>query len=250
MVNKKHIIIALLIVILVLIIGIGFSLFSQSNIEYEKINISNGTTIDVPKINDASWTKDSNGIRTYTSPSKHVVMTTFNSAEDFTLVGAAGFAMARDMLLAGSKDVEVYNNYQIKENTINNTHFYIVNISSDVTHDNIIIGSADLNILKHMLDSLVLGSPAKVANNDTSDNEVVYVSNNNNKSADDKNKYSEEDLRKASEESYNSGYSDGIDSMTIYDSDSSNVETTGDSGSSDIAATTDSGSISSGDDTG
>ena len=144
----------------VLAVCVGYALMNP-HVEYEKINISNGTTIDVPKANDASWISDPSGIRTYTSQSKHTIMMTFNSQEDLNLAGAVAFAGIRDALLNGATDVEVYKTYQIKENTINGTHYYIAYISSNETHDNIVIGSEKLDILKHMLDSLVLGPPGE-----------------------------------------------------------------------------------------
>ena len=209
--QKQYIIIALVAIIAVLSIGIGYALLTQSNIEYERVNISNGTTIEVPKAQDAEWTKDPSGIKTYTCNSKHIVMNSFNSEEDLTLVGAGAYALERDLLLDGAKDVETYKNYQIKENDINGTHYYIVNIANNSTHDNIIIGGNDLNIIKHMLDSLVFGPPAKQANATVEDSQPAQTPSNNNDNNNNDKKYSEDDLRKASEEGYDSGYADGYD---------------------------------------
>ena len=164
--KNKIIIIALIATIAVLAVCVGYMMLNQQ-VEYETINISNGTTIEVPKADDASWTKNSTGIKTYSCQSKHTVMLTFNSQEDLSLVGAGAFAIARDALLTGATDVEKYGNNQIKENTINGTHYYIVYISDNSTHDNIVIGSDNLDILKHMVDSLRLGSPAKNETNTT-----------------------------------------------------------------------------------
>lgn len=214
--KNKIIIIALIAVVAVLAVCVGYALMNP-HVEYEKINISNGTTIDVPKANDASWISDPSGIRTYTSQSKHTIMMTFNSQEDLNLAGAVAFAGIRDALLNGATDVEVYKTYQIKENTINGTHYYIAYISSNETHDNIVIGSEKLDILKHMLDSLVLGPPgegvlnATVEQTQTSNPTPVNKTNDNNK-----NKYSEEDLMLAAQEGYYTGYSDGYDDYAYY----------------------------------
>lgn len=158
--RNKTIIIVLVAIIAVLGVCIGYVLLTPHT-DYETVNLSNGTTINVPKAADATFEKDSNGIRSYVCHSKHTVMDSFNSAEDFSLVGAGAFALARDALLNGSNDVETYKNYQIKENTLNGTHYYIVNITNNETHDNIFIGSESLDIVKHMLDSLVFGPPAE-----------------------------------------------------------------------------------------
>ena len=161
--KNKIIIIALIAVIAVLGVCVGYMMMNPQ-VEYETIHISNATTIEVPKSDDSTWTKNSTGIKTYSCPSKHTVMMTFNSQEDLNLTGAAAFALARDALLSGAKDVEDYNGYHIKENTVNGTHYYIVHISSNDTHDNIVIGSENLDILKHMVGSLKLAPPA---NNET-----------------------------------------------------------------------------------
>ncbi|WP_407410762.1 hypothetical protein [Methanobrevibacter sp.] len=231
--KNKIIIIALIAVVAVLAVCVGYALMNP-HVEYEKINISNGTTIDVPKANDASWTSDASGIRTYTCQSKHTIMMTFNSQEDLNLAGAVAFAGVRDALFNGAKDVEVYKNYQIKENSVNGTHYYIAYISSNETHDNIVIGSEKLDILKHMLDSLILGPPgegvlnATVEQTQTSNPTPVNKTNDNNK-----NKYSEEDLMLAAQEGYYTGYSDGYDDSYYYDDyDDYSYEDSSSSGSS------------------
>ena len=214
--KNNIIIIALIATIAVLGVCIGYAMMNP-HVEYETVHISNGTTIDVPKANDASWVSDPNGIRTYTCESKHTIMMTFNSQEDMNLVGAGAFAMVRDALINGSKDVETYKNYQIKENTVNGTHYYITYISDNTTHDNIVIGSENLDILKHMLDSLILGPPGEGVANATVEQTQSSNPTPVNKSTDNKNKYSEDDLMLAAQQGYYYGYSDGYDDSYYYD---------------------------------
>ena len=243
--NKKIIIIALVAIIAVLAIGIGYALLAH-NVEYENINISNGTTIDVPKADDASWKKDSSGIKLYACPSKHTAMTAFNSQEDMGLTGAAAYALSRDVFLNGANNVEIYKNYQIKENSINGTHYYIVNIVNNDTHDNIVIAGDDLNIIKHMLDSLAFGLPGNSNVNATLEDSQQSVSV---PSSNNTNKYSEEDLRRASEEGYNNGYLDGYDDYydDYYDYDDYGYDSSSSSGSSSSGkSSSDDGSSSSG----
>lgn len=211
--KNKIIIIALVAAIAVLCISIGYLMLNS--VQYETINISNGTTIDVPKAADASWTKDGYGIKTYSCQSKHTVMTTFNSQEDWNLVGAAGFAMARDVLMNGAANVENYNGHQIKENTVNGTQYYIVFISNNTTHDNIVIGSDNLDIVKHMIDSLVLGPPGEGQVNATLQSSQTSTPTQTSDD-DDENKYSEDDLMLAAQEGYYTGYSDGYDDSYNY----------------------------------
>lgn len=214
--KNNIIIIALIATIAVLGVCIGYAMMNP-HVEYETVHISNGTTIDVPKANDASWVSDPNGIRTYTCESKHTIMMTFNSQEDLNLVGAGAFAMVRDALINGSKDVETYKNYHIKENTVNGTHYYITYISDNTTHDNIVIGSENLDILKHMLDSLILGPPGEGVANATVEQTQSSNPTPVNKSTDNKNKYSEDDLMLAAQQGYYYGYSDGYDDSYYYD---------------------------------
>lgn len=213
--NQKYIIIALIATIAILAACVSYALL-MPHVEYETIHISNGTTIEVPKAEDASWTKDASGIKTYSCPSKHTVMTTFNSQEDMNLIGAGAYALARDMLLNGSQDVEIYKNYQIKENTVNGTHYYMVYISSNETHDNILIGSDNLDILKHMIDSLVLGPPGEGQANATVQQSSAPAPQNNSGDDDEDDKYSEDDLMLAAEYGYYTGYSNGY-SDSYYD---------------------------------
>ncbi len=235
--NQKYIIIALAVVIVALAAGIGYMIFNPS-VEYQTINLSNGTTMEVPKADDSNWTINSYGIRMYTAQSKRTSVMSFNSQEDFTLVGAGAFALARDGLMNGSASVETYKNYEIRENTVNGTHYYVVYISNAKTHDNIVFGSGNLDILKHMIDSISFGEPGKSVKNATSESEPVVVSNN--VSDGDNNKYSQDDLMRASQEGYYNGYADGVDdSYYYYDYDDYDV------GSSSYSSSSSSDSVES-----
>lgn len=242
------IIIALIAILAVVVVAIGYMLLNPT-VEYQTLQLSNGSSIEAPKADDATWAQDESGIKTYTCESKHTVLMSFNSQEDLTLVGAGAFAIARDVLLNGATDVEIYGEYHIKENTVNGTHYYIVSITSNETHDNIVIGSDSLDILKHMLDSLELGPPGDKPVNATSSGSTApapatntaNTSNANN----DKHKYTEDDLMRAGREGYYNGYSDAIDDSYYYDDyddydyydngADSNVETTSDSGQNDAS---------------
>lgn len=240
--NKKIIIAILVVILAVLVLLIGFTLFNQSNVQYKTVHISNGTTIEVPSTDDATWTQDESGIKFYNCKSKKVVMNSFNSAEDLSLSGAFGYAAARDLLLSGATTVENYKNFEIKERTINDTHFYIVNIGNDETHDNIIIGSENLDILKHMLDSLVFGEPETAdvdTGSTTSNNNVAPVT----KNTTDKKKYTQEDLDRAAAEGYMNGYDDSYydNYYDDYYEDGANYE--GSSSSGDFETTFEDGNL-------
>lgn len=231
--EKKYIIIALIVVVLALVAGIAYMMFFNS-VEYQTIRLTNGTTLEAPVTDDASWTVNEYGVKMYIAPSAKTSVMSFNSEEDFNLVGAGAFAIARDALLNGSVSVETYKNYDIRQNTLNGTRYYIVSMGNDATHDNIVMGSCDVGILKHMIDSVSFGPPDKAVKNTTSQSQSaastdISTQNSNNN---DKNKYSEDDLMRASQQGYYNGYADGVDdSYYDYDDyyDFSDVETTADS---------------------
>ena len=213
--EKKIIIIALVALIMALSVGIGYMLLN--NVEYQTLALSNGTTIDAPKADDASWKEQGYGIRMYTSASKKTALTSFNSAENPNLAGAVGLAMARDALMNGSASVEKYKNYDLRENTVNGTHYYMVYISNNQTHDNVFIASENMDILKHMVDSLKFGNPKEVVNATAASQPTV---SNNANTTNNSNKYSEEDMMRAAEFGYLTGYSDGYDNSYYYDDSS------------------------------
>ena len=168
--DKKYIIIALVAILAVLAIGIAFSMFGQSNVEYEKISLSKSASLEVPKVSDVNSTKDANGVKTWTFKSKETAISAFNSKEESSLAGAAEFAAVRDSMLNGSTDAQVYKGYEIKENTVNGVHYYIVSTGNDTTHDNILLSSTNLEILQHMLDTLTFKKSATADNSTVADN--------------------------------------------------------------------------------
>lgn len=250
MLEKKHIIIIILIITIVILGAlVGYTLLNQT--QYQTIQLSNGTTIDVPKTDDSTWSEIGYGVKTYSCPSKHFSLTSYNSQEYPNIIGAGGFAIARDLLLNGSGDVENYNGYPIKENLINNTRFYIVSAVNESSHDNIIIASEDLGILKHALDTLKYGKAGEAKQANVTATQSVSSSNkptNNSTDTEDYGGYSPEEyyyqmgLVDGHEQAYWSGYSDGYNDYNYYNyydyssadsssqsssgSSSSNVETT------------------------
>ena len=235
--NQKIIIIALVAVIIALGAGIGYALLN--NVEYQTLALSNGTTIDAPKADDASWKEQSYGIRMYTSASKKTALTSFNSAENPNLAGAVGLAMARDALMNGSASVEKYKNYDLRENTVNGTHYYMVYISNNQTHDNVFIASENMDILKHMVDSLKFGNPKEVVNATAASQPTV---SNNANTTNNSNKYSEEDMMRAAEFGYLTGYYDGYDNSYYYYDDSGDYDYSDDSSDYSDYSSSDSGS--------
>ena len=265
--EKNHIIIIILVILIVIAAaGIGFTLFSNKNIEYKTINLSNGTTIEVPVSDDATFTKDDVGLRTYISKSLKTVLTSFNSEEDWDLAGGIAFAGLRDSLIGQANTVETFNEYTIKETEVNDTHYYVAVVRNDNSHDNIIILSSDLDILRHVLGSIHFGTPASKNNNTTEQNVVTSTPTSTENTQTKNNTEGEYGGFTKEEAIYREGLADGHrqaeealrndrgidDTGAISDSGSSNVETTtdsgssSDSGSSNVETTADSGSSESG----
>lgn len=198
--DRKYIIIALVAVILALVAGIGYMLFFNHTVEYQTIALSSGTTVEVPKVNDSTWTVNALGIRAYSAPSEKTMVTSFNSAEAANPNGAKAFSAIKEKMFNGSSSVEKYNKRDIKENTINGTHYYMVEISNNKTQDNVILCSENIDILKHMIDSLIFGDP-NAANADMVSPAAV--------SDDGENTYSEDELMMAILGGYYYGYLNG-----------------------------------------
>ena len=208
--NKKYIIIAL--VALILALGSVFGYMVMFHVDYERVHISSTTTIEVPKYDDVSWSEEE-GIKLYSCPSKGVVMQSVNSQENLSLAGAIAYAGIRDGIIENSTSVELYHGYDIRLRTINGTDFYVVSISNNETHDNILILSKNLDILKHMIDSIEFGKPTFQANL-TSDTPSVTIPSNTSKN--NSNMYSEYDLMNAAQYGYLMGYYDGYDDSYYY----------------------------------
>ena len=248
MIDSKYILIALVLVILALLVGIGVALFSPSEVTYESLNISGSATIDVPKTDDATWIVNENGIKTYQCPSKKVFMNTYNSAEDYSSSSDEEFGNYLDMWVDSAIDVENYTGYEIKESTINDTHYYIAYIGNETTHDNIIIGSEDLEILKHMLDGLVFVAPAVVEDNESNDTEDTYVEDTTDDDSsyyDDYSSSSDQSSYSSSSDSSSSSSSKSTDSSSSSSQSSSNTHKTTDSSSSSSKSSSSSSSSSS-----
>ena len=196
--DKQYIVIALIAIILALVAGIGYMIFFNHTVEYQTIALSNGTTVEVPKVNDSTWTVNPLGIRAYTAPSEKTIVTSFNDAEAANPTGAKAFSMVKDKLFNGSKSVEKYKKRNIKQNSINGTNYYMVYISNNKTQDNVIMCSEDMDTLKHMIDTLVFGNPAAA---DTAEMVAPTVVSN-----DDENTYSEDDLMMAIQGGFYYGY--------------------------------------------
>ena len=233
--DKKYIIIALIAIIAVLAIGIAFSMLSQSNVEYEKINLSKSASLEVPKVTDANSTKDANGVKTWTFPSRETAISAFNSQEESSLAGAVEFAAVRDTMLNGSTDEQVYKGYEIKENTINGIHYYIVSTVNDTTHDNIILSSTNLEILQHMLDTLTFNKSSTVDNSTDADNSTDTTNTtqkDNSKTTNSQQSSSQKSTDKKQEDEEPENWDDQSD-VWRYDEPPSDEPSTGDSGGSD-----------------
>ena len=248
--NKNQIIIIILaLFIIIAAAGIGFTLFSHKNIEYKTINLSNGTTIEVPISDDATFTKDDVGLKTYFSKSFKTVVTSFNSEEDWDLAGGIAFAGLRDSLISQANILETYNGYTIKETDVNNTHYYVTVVGNNNTHDNILILSSDLDILKHILGSIHFGTPVS-KNNSTAEQNVSTSTPTSTENTQTKNKTEDDEALYGGftkeEYIYRQGLADGhkqaeealsknrgIDAYTV---DNSNHESS-DSSSSDVETT-------------
>ena len=115
----------------------------------------------------------------------------------------------------------------------------MVYISNNQTHDNVFIASENMDILKHMVDSLKFGNPKEVVNATAASQPTV---SNNANTTNNSNKYSEEDMMRAAEFGYLTGYYDGYDNSYYYYDDSGDYDYSDDSSDYSDYSSSDSGS--------
>ena len=152
--SKYKILIA---VVVIALAAVAFYFLTADNAEFKTANLTNGTVIDVPNTFDGNWTLNNYGAKIFTASSKRTAVISYNLAQNYVPSGADRFAEARDGFMNGSELVENYNGNDIVQKTINDTSYYIVSMSNETTHDNIIIACASMDTLKHMIDSLHFG---------------------------------------------------------------------------------------------
>lgn len=262
--TKKIIIIGILIVIICILAGAIFGVLT-SNVAYERIEITpNGTSIEVPSEN-AKYEGEINKTGAKMWSFKQGALMTFNSEEAIDargyngLGGAVGFNDIHDIVLTHFEKQENIDGFTVY--TLNGKQLgmngrgtmYCIMTGNDQTHDNIIITADSKDVVLHMAKSIQYKTGNITVNNTSTDSGTASInaddvsSNTPTNNNDDKNKYAEDDLKRANSEGYSNGFNDAYNSMSTdssdsspsssdssssSSSDSSNVETTSDSSSS------------------
>ena len=243
--TKNIIIIAVIAVIICIATGAMFGLLTKS-VDYERIELMpNGTSIELPK-DELKYEGEMNetGAKMWTF--KQGALMTFNSEEAinarglYGLGGALGFKGVEDMVLnhfEKREEIDGFTVYTIdgeKMGIEGRGMMYCIITKNNESHDNIVMAADDKDIVLHMAKSIEYKSvnSTKTASKSTATASSSSNSNDNDVH-NDKNKYSEEDLKRANQEGYDSGYSDGQSDSNDYDDSSSiaSVETTTDSSS-------------------
>ena len=131
--------------------------YAQSEINYKSTHIGQNFAIEIP---DSTVHEYDNGISKYVSNSGNTFVNVYDSQKDVDNKGLENFTASNADLFKDSTNATVYKNYQINKTTINGTQFYIVSVNGTV---NFTMGSTDLNVVEHMIDSL--GSNGKAVSN-------------------------------------------------------------------------------------
>ena len=164
--NKNHIIIGILCIILaILCIGIGYTLFFAEQTEYISANIAeSGTVLDIP--DDMVVKSNQSGVTVLEN--KNTIVILFNSANK---------GLSEIMAYATIKSPIFGNNFE-GNLTINNPNIAgcsldgecnAVFIGNNDTHDNIIVISKNKDIVDHIISSIKWGNnTVSVADADTS----------------------------------------------------------------------------------
>lgn len=152
--NRKLIIIVLIAVIVVLGGLITYSLFTQNQVQYQTIAISNATTMEVPVSKNSTFFNDTLGIKYYQDDKSGVQVISWNGQEQASAKGAVNIASQFEKQKAGTTQsiedgVPVYENKKL--------HCFIIEVKNATTNDNIIIVAKDKNVALHMLKSIKFG---------------------------------------------------------------------------------------------
>ena len=131
--------------------------YAQSEINYKSTQIGQNFAIEIP---DSTVNEYANGISKYVSNSGNTFVNVYDSQKDVDNKGLENFTASNADLFKDSTNATVYKNYQINKTTINGTQFYIVSVNGTVSFT---MGSTDLNVVEHMIDSL--GSNDKAVSN-------------------------------------------------------------------------------------
>lgn len=250
--TKNIVIIAILVIVICILVGLMFTMMTKTA-EYDRIEItSNGTTIELPS--QAEYMGDTNGIRFWNWSGGEIV--SYNSQEGGNgseLSGAFGFYAIKELVRAGdSQSIDGFTVYKLNSNQISDNlkldidgEYYCIHFTNETTHDNIMICCKDKDVLLHIAKSIEFKTPS--GNNAPSkstahqSNSISYSNNDKSNDNDDEKKFTQQDLDRARNEGYRSGYDD-----SFYDSYSeSNVETTTDDSSSSSSSSSRSSSSSS-----
>ncbi len=177
MVNKKIIIIGILLLIIA-----GIVLVMLTSVKYEKIEITpNGTTMDVPE-EKTKYQGDFNKVKLWNWDKGLVI--SYNSNEENSLVniGEMGFNTLTGIINKGtSQNIDGFTCYVINADDLLEIQlfdfiklnykgkFYCIQLSNETTHDNIIICCNDKDIALHMAKSVEYKNvyPNKPKINDT-----------------------------------------------------------------------------------
>ena len=176
--DKKYIIIALIVIFLLLVLGIGYLMFSD-NTTYVTVNIvKNGTSMEIPSDMKIKSNNSDSGITVLENDNTIVIL--FNSA-DKNIAQIVGFAEIKNPIFGS----EMQGNVSINNPTIAGCSLKgecnAVFIGNDETHDNIIVISQKSSIVNHIINSIKWNSNSVSTheNNDTSDSsdtkQTVYA---------------------------------------------------------------------------
>ena len=150
--NNKHlIIIGLIIIIVILCIGIAYTMFGQQT-EYITLNIvENGTTMEIPKDMKVKSINNDSGI--VVLENENTIVITFNTINK-SIPQIMGFANIKTPLFGN----EYSGNVSITDPTVAGCSLKgecnAVYIGNNQTHDNIIVISKNKNIVDHIINSI------------------------------------------------------------------------------------------------
>ncbi|MDD5960232.1 MAG: hypothetical protein PUC09_06250 [Methanobrevibacter wolinii] len=153
--NKKLLTTIIIIIIIAAVSGVtAFVYFSNPNVQYNNIKMSESCSMDIPVSNKLTNTTIGDNISVINDTQHDLIIMYYNSNSDnlsSDLSDGVKLASTRDSYKIGAEQ-QTLNNQSVWYNK--DTKYYMAFLGNDTTHDNILIVTKNKDILTHIMTSI------------------------------------------------------------------------------------------------
>lgn len=153
--NKKLLTTIIIIIIIAAVSGVtAFVYFSNPNVQYNNIKMSESCSMDIPVSNKLTNTTIGDNISVINDTQHDFIIMYYNSNSDnlsSDLSDGVKLASTRDSYKIGAEQ-QTLNNQSVWYNK--DTKYYMAFLGNDTTHDNILIVTKNKDILTHIMTSI------------------------------------------------------------------------------------------------